>query len=76
MIVVAIIGILSAVAIPEFANLVGKSQEGATKVNLGTIRSALAIYYGDNDGFYPSNLTALIPNYLVSLPAATVPPHN
>src|ERR1019366_8534340 len=53
MIVVAIIGILAAIAIPQFANLVSKSQEGRTKANLGTIRSALSIYYGDSEGWYP-----------------------
>src|SRR5690242_19487044 len=54
MIVVAIIGILAAIAIPQFANLVSKSQEGRTKANLGTIRSALSIYYGDTEGWYPT----------------------
>ena len=57
MIVVAIIGILAAIAIPQFANLVAKSQEGRTKANLGTIRSALSIYYGDTEGWYPSGAT-------------------
>jgi len=33
MIVVAIIGILSAIAIPKFADLIRKSNEGATKGN-------------------------------------------
>jgi prepilin-type N-terminal cleavage/methylation domain-containing protein len=55
MIVVAIIGILAAIAIPQFANLVSKSQEGATKGNLGTLRSSLSIYYGDTEGTYPSD---------------------
>ncbi len=53
MIVVAIIGILAAVAIPKFADLVTKSKEASVKGNLGTVRSALSIYYGDNDGNYP-----------------------
>ena len=43
MIVVAIIGILAAIAIPKFSNLIRKSQEGAGKGNLGSIRSALSI---------------------------------
>lgn len=56
MIVVAIIGILAAVAIPKFADLVTKSKEAATKGNLGSLRSAISIYYGDMEGVYPGNL--------------------
>jgi len=59
MIVVAIIGILAAVAIPRFADLIRKSQEGATKGNLGALRSALTIYYGDNEGLWPTSLSTL-----------------
>ncbi len=54
MIVVAIIGILAAIAIPKFADLINKSKEGATKGSLSTVRSALQIYYGDNEGWFPS----------------------
>ena len=54
MIVVAIIGILSAIAIPKFADLIRKSNEGATKGNLGAIRSALSIYYGEMEGWFPT----------------------
>ncbi|MBN1823960.1 MAG: prepilin-type N-terminal cleavage/methylation domain-containing protein [Endomicrobiales bacterium] len=54
MIVVAIIGILSAIAIPKFADLIRKSNEGATKGNLGAIRSAISIYYGEMEGWFPS----------------------
>ena len=56
MIVVAIIGILAAVAIPKFADLVTKSKEASTKGNLGSIRSAVSIYYGDQEGINPTNL--------------------
>jgi prepilin-type N-terminal cleavage/methylation domain-containing protein len=76
MIVVAIIGILAAIAIPQFANLVAKSQEGRTKANLGTIRSALSIYYGDLEGWYPQDsLLSLTTNgrYLQSIPNADLP---
>jgi len=81
MIVVAIIGILAAIAIPQFANLVSKSQEGRTKANLGTIRSALSIYYGDTEGWYPmeAGTAAGIPSltlggkYLSVMPNADLP---
>ncbi|MBN1621784.1 MAG: type II secretion system protein [Endomicrobiales bacterium] len=53
MIVVAIIGILSAIAIPKFADMIRRSSEGATKGNLGAIRSAISIYYGENEGWFP-----------------------
>lgn len=78
MIVVAIIGILAAIAIPQFAQLISKSQEGATKGNLGTLRSALSIYYGDTEGRYPetaNSLGALTAGakYLQAIPSATLP---
>ncbi|HXC63812.1 MAG TPA: prepilin-type N-terminal cleavage/methylation domain-containing protein, partial [bacterium] len=53
MIVVSIIGILAAVAIPKFGNMLEKSREGATKGNLGAIRSAVSNYYADQQGWYP-----------------------
>lgn len=53
MLVVAIVGLLAAIALPRFANLVDKSVEAASKGNLGTLRSACAIYYADNEGLYP-----------------------
>jgi general secretion pathway protein G len=55
MIVVSIIGILASIAIPKFADMLRKSKEGTLKGNLGAIRSALAIYYADMEGWYPSN---------------------
>jgi prepilin-type N-terminal cleavage/methylation domain-containing protein len=82
MIVVAIIGILAAIAIPQFANLVSKSQEGRTKANLGTIRSALSIYYGDTEGQYPvsaaGGLSSLTngSRYLQAVPNADLPKTN
>lgn len=59
MIVVAIIGILAAIAIPKFADMLEKSREGATKGNLTAMKSAINIYYGDQQGVYPSDLTAV-----------------
>ena len=77
MIVVAIIGILAAIAIPRFADLIKKSKEGATKGNLGALRSALSIYYGEQEGYYPTGLTDVLnPNYIESIPAVKTGPHS
>ena len=78
MIVVAIIGILAAIAIPKFAELIRKSGEGASKGNLGAVRSALSIYYGDMEGQYPDNMAALTLNgkYLQTVPNAKAPNYH
>lgn len=82
MIVVAIIGVLAAIAVPKFADLINKSREGATRGNLSAIRSALTAYYGDNEAIFPagpagSNTTflqsSLVPKYLGKWPEAYTP---
>jgi prepilin-type N-terminal cleavage/methylation domain-containing protein len=76
MIVVAIIGILAAIAIPKFADLINKSKEGATKGALSSVRSALQVYYGDNEGWFPAdNLAILVANakYINEIPVAKLP---
>jgi prepilin-type N-terminal cleavage/methylation domain-containing protein len=78
MIVVAIIAILLSVAIPKFGNMLIRTKESATKGSLGAIRSAISIYYSDNEGRFPgaggldSSLTSAA-RYLASIPAARVP---
>ena len=78
MIVVAIIGILAAIAIPKFADLIRKSSEGASKGNVGSIRSALSIYYGDMEGQYPADMASLTVagKYLSSVPNAKSPNYH
>ena len=81
MIVVAIIGILAAVAIPKFADMLRKSKEGATKGSLTNLRSCLTIYISDNEGLAPymgvngsipstTELEVLIPKYIETIPTA------
>ncbi|MFH1353211.1 MAG: type II secretion system protein [bacterium] len=73
MIVVAIIGILSAVAIPRFASMIQKANEAACKGNLGAIKSAVSLYYGDQEGLYPQEdfdvtNSAFLPTYIADMP--------
>lgn len=78
MIVVAIIGILAAIAIPKFADLIRKSNEGSTKGNLGTVRSSLSIYYGDQEGQYPNTPEALTTggSYIDFIPGVKTPNYH
>ena len=79
MIVVAIIGILAAVAIPRFADLVARAQEAATKGSLSSVRSALTIYYGGTGGELPDQTAdnplrdALVDEYIRELPSGNIP---
>ena len=78
MIVVAIIGILAAIAIPKFAEMIRKSSEGATKGSLGALRSALSIYYGDMEGQYPYDLIAMTVStkYITQVPMVKTPNYH
>jgi len=59
MIVVAVIGILVALAVPSFQQSAVKAREAALKQNLQTIRIVLDQYYADK-GAYPSSLDTLV----------------
>jgi len=47
-IIIVIIGILAAVAVPAFVDLQTKAKENAAKAGLGTIRSVVAMQYANN----------------------------
>ena len=72
MIVVAILGILAAIAIPRFAQMIEKAKEGATKGNLASIRSSIAIYYGNTEGKQPDDISSVA--FATYLTSPTVPP--
>ena len=78
MIVVAIIGILAAIAIPKFADLITKSRESSIKGSLGSIRGALTIYYCDLEGIWPSAAidVHICHTCLQSFPVITIPKNS
>ena len=62
-IVIAIIGILAALALPKFIDMSGSSKEAATKSGLGAVRAVLATRYsasgtGGATASYPVSLDA------------------
>jgi general secretion pathway protein G len=67
-IVVAIIGILAAIAMPKLKDMPMRANEVVLKNNLRTIRDVLDQYYGDK-GHYPSSLETLVKDgYLRAIP--------
>jgi general secretion pathway protein G len=68
MIVVAILGILTAVAIPRFQNAPTKAKEAVLKTNLHTMREAFDQYFADKAA-YPESLEVLVEEgYLRKVP--------
>jgi len=58
MIVVVIIGILAAIAIPNFIAMQNRAKEGSTKANMHTLQLAAEDYGVQNDGVYCADAEA------------------
>ncbi|MCB4756403.1 MAG: hypothetical protein LHV69_05110 [Elusimicrobia bacterium] len=76
LIMIAVLGLVGFITLPKFKLMLYQSREGRTKASLGEIRGALAIYYSDNIGLYPSDegtpetrlSSSLVPAYLKAMP--------
>ena len=58
-IVVAIIGILAAVAIPNFVGMTDEAKVAKIQSDLSTIGTAMEVYHVKKGGTYPDNLSVL-----------------
>lgn len=74
--IIVVLGVVVFVTLPKFQLMLYQSREGRTKTHLGDLRGALAIYYSDNFGRYPSDEgtpetrlgSALVPQYMKRIP--------
>lgn len=70
-VVIAILGILAAVAIPRFANMQANAQAGANQSTAAMVLSAADVYWVDNQT-EPTIDLLVSENYLKAAPAASV----
>jgi len=74
LILVVVLAVLVGFTIPKFQALVSKAKEGSTKHELRRMRSAIAAYYGENQGVYPTDdLKSLVPQFIEKIPTAHIP---
>ena len=73
MIVVAIIGILAAVAIPSYQDYIVKSKLTKVQSTLGPLKTALAVYYQETGSFPLSNVAANVWSSIGLSGAPTLP---
>lgn len=67
-VVVAIVGILAAIAMPNLVQMPRRANEAVLKTNLHTLREVIDQHYGDK-GYYPATLDALVEaGYLRTVP--------
>ena len=53
-IVILLVGIMAAIAIPKFVNLTSTAKQAAYDSGLGALRSTVSIYLGENQGVWPT----------------------
>ncbi|MGJ7044582.1 competence type IV pilus major pilin ComGC [Thermoanaerobacterium thermosulfurigenes] len=68
-VVIAILGILAAIAVPRVTTSLSNAKASANKASLKIIQDAVERYYVENNNTYPTDLQTLVNSgYLDSLP--------
>ena len=68
MMVAAIVGVLASIVMPRYDLTLQRAYQSTSKSNLGSLRSAIALYYSDQEGVYPMQ------SYLDGIPDTYTPP--
>jgi len=84
LVMLSVLLVVAGITIPKFRTMIYQSREGRTKTHLGDLRGAIAIYYSDNFGLYPSDeglpktrlASALVPKYLKAIPEVELIHHH
>jgi general secretion pathway protein G len=68
LVVISVIGILSAIAIPKFSDATKSARGAKILADLRTLDSAIQVYNASAGG-YPAALATLYPNFIATVPA-------
>lgn len=69
MVVVVILGILAAIAIPRFADKSKKAADAAQKADIKILQNAVDMYYYDHKTWPSEDMSELAPNYVKEVPS-------
>ncbi|MDD2483188.1 MAG: type II secretion system protein [Candidatus Shapirobacteria bacterium] len=69
LVVISIIGVLSAVLVANFMGMRERARDAQKIQDLGAIKNALRLYYNDNQS-YPVDFRTIAPTYISSIPDA------
>lgn len=75
LVLITLLSVLTILATHQFRFLRARAQESTLRGELGSIRGALLIYYGDSGGNYPLRLAALAAGgkYIAGIPRVDIP---
>jgi prepilin-type N-terminal cleavage/methylation domain-containing protein len=73
MIVIVIIGVLAAIAVPAYSSYVSKAQERTCEANRRMISTAAGMYYIENDGTYATDIDDDLTDYLDNVTSLECP---
>ncbi len=68
LVVIAVIGILAALVITYLSQARLKARDARRKSDLADVQKALDLFADDNNGNYPANTAALVPDYMPRVP--------
>jgi len=70
-VVIAILGVLAAIAVPRFINALDDANEATDLANEKALQAAVNLYYLTNSA-YPGQLSDLVGNYIEAVPDTQV----
>lgn len=69
LVVISVIGVLTGILLPNFVSSRERARDAKRKQDLADIKSALRMYYNDNQSYPPlGGLSAISPDYIQTLP--------